>query len=367
MIWLILLFITVSINPQTDLIKKYKYMYEGRVNTTPEIGGYFLNKETTNQYLQINYSSYFENQPEFAYECWFNASTFTPNFEIGNRYTGAGNQRSWRYYVSATQFRITYSTDGTGTTVTTVNINYSFNTNTNYHIVAVYVEGVCSLYVNGSYVGMANITGGYFQGSTAALRIGVNAVGTNYAVGKIYLVRYYNFILGSSDVMQLYNNGRPDLVSGLDVSSDCVIELLPDRAGKIGWANSIIINNNMGFGNTHAECYNSPTPLTVNNKIIYDAKSNITGNTTLTNIVPAGYSIKEIIFTTLLNNNFLINISGVTSGGTDILSGYIEDKITYFSDINIFLSMLEPKSIYLQSSDWGGSVIAMSIKMEKIN
>jgi len=140
----------------------------------------------------------------------------------------------------------------------------------------------------------------------------------------------------------------------------CVAEYLPENAGRIGWIETM--------NGLHGSTSGSPICLTAeqSSQVYKDYKSTVTGNTTLTSIIPKRYILKQIIIENTTANTFTLNIGSSTSGGTDIVNGAsIVSGLTTIT-INKTFSLTADQTLYLQSSNWNSSSNNFYFIMEKI-
>jgi hypothetical protein len=96
----------------------------------------------------------------------------------------------------------------------------------------------------------------------------------------------------------------------------------------------------------------------------------ITGDTTLTNVVPAGYLLQYIIFEETAGNAATIDL-GTTDGGNDVFTG----QIIAASDIttvvlNKVFSLSTTTSLYINDdqvgSDWNSASVNVTIVLKKV-
>jgi len=248
-----------------------------------------------------------------------------------------------------------------------------------------------------------------------------------FAPIKMYGFRLFNKVLTESEITQFWNNGRPDLsevpyelrganqttltsgtllygkryridnyVTGDDFTNvgassnatgvefvatgttpanwtngsslrqiGCVLDLKPTNAGSFGWYDA--------SGNQlHGTTYGNPVCLTKDNPNDYvDLKLNITGATTLTNIVPKGYQLESIYFKNTTANAVTGGIKiGTTSGGSDVVTaepvaGNSEGLMTLNKK---FFSSTADQTLYVNAvTSWNGASINLIFRMRKVN
>jgi hypothetical protein len=248
------------------------------------------------------------------------------------------NKRSgsagYQIYLFSNQFNLYLQ--GASTRV----LNYSLVSGASYHInISIQRSSIATIYVNGSSVGTIDVSmdAANIISTTALLAFGSNLSGT-FTTGNYYLSRLYNKALSQSEVTSLYNGQR--------ITDGLVAEYLPSNAGRIGWVETV--------NKLHGQTSGSPLSNNVTDRVNYqDVKTLVTGNTTLTNIVPENYFLREIRIENNTANVFTMNISGVSSGGTDIATTSVAASSTTTLQVN--KSFYAQTTIYLQSSNWNSS------------
>jgi hypothetical protein len=196
-------------------------------------------------------------------------------------------------------------------------------------------------YFNGTLQTTFTLTSVTDLTTTIAMRImgGISSSGERFMSGIFQNLLLYNKALSPSEVTSLYNGQR--------ITDGLVAEYLPSNAGRIGWVET--------SGNKlHGQTSGSPLSNNVTDRVNYqDVKTLVTGNTTLTNIVPENYFLREIRIENNTANVFTMNISGVSSGGTDIATTSVAASSTTTLQVN--KSFYAQTTIYLQSSNWNSS------------
>jgi len=141
----------------------------------------------------------------------------------------------------------------------------------------------------------------------------------------------------------------------------CVAEYLPENAGRLGW-----IETQNGL---HGQTSGSPIAITPEQKSFdyHDVKTFVTGNTTLTSVIPKGYMLKTIVIENTTANAFTLNVGSSTSGGTDVVNGAVisASGLTTIT-INKTFSMSADQTLYLQSANWNSSSSNIYLTMERI-
>lgn len=137
----------------------------------------------------------------------------------------------------------------------------------------------------------------------------------------------------------------------------CIAEYLPRNAGKFGWLET----------QNQIHTVNMNTAIQLSKGIIYrDVKTLVTGNTTLTNVIPKKYMLKQIIVENTTANAYTLNI-GTTSNGTDVANGVaVGSNALVTINVNKMYSMTTDQTLYAWSSAWNGSRSNIYFIMEAI-
>jgi len=97
-----------------------------------------------------------------------------------------------------------------------------------------------------------------------------------------------------------------------------------------------------------------------------DIKLSVTGNTTLTDVVPKEYRLKGILFNNTTANTVVINV-GTSSGGTQVINAQsVPQGLTFVSLANIF-SLTADQTLYVSSLDvdWNSASVNVELSMSK--
>ncbi len=129
-----------------------------------------------------------------------------------------------------------------------------------------------------------------------------------------------------------------------------VLDLKPSGAGNNAWVGTL------GGASVIANTSGSPIVIGKGELETYkDGQNGITGDTTLTDIAPAGYRIKSIYWKETAGGSATVNI-GTTASGTDVVNGLSvtangEGLATISKD---FFSSSSDQTLYISSADWSG-------------
>jgi hypothetical protein len=160
----------------------------------------------------------------------------------------------------------------------------------------------------------------------------------------------------------MYFDGRTlwslDILSIEVKQLGCTYEILPENMGRLG---IIDTSGNASNGNTSG----SPISLGAENRqqIYRDFKGSITGNTTLTNIVPRGYKVSDIAINNTTANTVVINL-GTSSGGTQYINALSIPTGRTYVTLNKYVDA--EQSLFISSSNWNSSSLNLTLYMEKI-
>ncbi|MBX3008605.1 MAG: LamG domain-containing protein [Melioribacteraceae bacterium] len=141
-----------------------------------------------------------------------------------------------------------------------------------------------------------------------------------------------------------------------------VLDLQPQWAGQFGW-----IDNS---GNRlHGQTSGSPIALAVGVNANYkDIKTAITGNTTLTNVIPKEYRIRGILVNNTTANAVTISI-GTSSGGTQVVNAKACGAgLTFINDAEILakiFSLTADQTLFVHSANWNSSSINVEFSLSK--
>lgn len=219
--------------------------------------------------------------------------------------------------------------------------------NTMYHlIISVDRAGDAVCYLNGTEVGRATVSA--VSGdltSTQPLVLGGFSTGGDLTAQKIYHTRLLNFNLLLSDVISLWNNGKP-WESVIDYEDGVVFE-------------TIAYGKNCVFDGTREGNHGNvlPTPavsLEAGTAQEYrDGTRARSSNWAPEGIIPAGYLVKRIIFHNTSASSCTINVGSTTSGGTDVVNGaVVAGGAIVTAEVNKLFSFTASQNLYFESSSW---------------
>ena len=123
---------------------------------------------------------------DYTIECWLyrGGTTGTSNSldqDLIMLWNNTNNRRSWGlYFDSSNNLGLIGSSDGTNSDMGSYH-SYTFpDANAWYHIAAVRISNTVTVYVNGTSIGSATVTGKYYQNEVDNLVVGGQLSGTNY-------------------------------------------------------------------------------------------------------------------------------------------------------------------------------------------
>lgn len=103
-----------------------------------------------------------------------------------------------------------------------------------------------------------------------------------------------------------------------------------------------------------------------NGDIRYDSSLNISSDTTLTDLIPAGFILTNMLIEEINSQEVDINI-GTTVSGYDVLYDQtIDADDSQVLVFDRFFSKTSDQTIYVNSDDWNGSSINIYIQMTRI-
>jgi len=152
---------------------------------------------------------------------WIRLATDTTNSTMISKYQAYSNQRGWLIYIeddgegNPTLAGCLSSTATSGNVTCATSGETTLNTNTWYHIAMTYDDALGSanlkIYINGSNVGSANTTAGFYNNSTN-FRIGARggastATPENFFDGLIDEVAVFDRALSSTEINDIMDNG----------------------------------------------------------------------------------------------------------------------------------------------------------------
>ena len=123
---------------------------------------------------------------DFTIECWLyrGGTTGTSNSldqDLIMLWNNTNNRRSWGlYFDSSNSLGFIGSSDGTNSDMQSFH-SYTFpDANAWYHIAAVRISNTATVYVNGTSIGSATVTGKYYENTVDNLVVGGQLSGTNF-------------------------------------------------------------------------------------------------------------------------------------------------------------------------------------------
>ena len=123
---------------------------------------------------------------DYTVECWLyrGGTVGTDNSldqDLVMLWNNTNNRRSWGlYYDSSGSLGLIGSSDGTNSDIGSYH-SYTFpDNNAWYHIAAVRISNTVTVYVNGTSIGSATVTGKYYENTVDNLVVGGQLSGTNY-------------------------------------------------------------------------------------------------------------------------------------------------------------------------------------------
>lgn len=227
-----------------------------------------------------------------------------------------------------------------------------------YHIIVrVDRNAGCSIYINNFEESLGTNTYSTDDiDNNGDMHIG--RLSSNYFDGEIYLMRIYSDLLIESEIQQAFNNGRPDQTPKFD---NCMLELIPQNAGAFTWRNNV--NQNHGRVDGAAALTKIPNPLVL--------KKSISGDTVLTNAVPAGYKIDMILVDETAGNAVSggLNI-GTGAGGSQVVSAAAVAANAQNVDCTLakrYFSDSASQSLYLNAATaWNSASIDIKILLKRL-
>ena len=144
-------------------------------------GAQNLRAEIVNSNADFNLGS-----SDFTIECWLyrGGTTGTTNSldqDLVMLWNNTNNRRSYGlYYDSSGYLGLIGSSDGTNSDMQSYH-SYNFpDANAWYHIAAVRISNTATVYVNGTSIGSATVSGSFYENTQDNLVIGGQLSGTNY-------------------------------------------------------------------------------------------------------------------------------------------------------------------------------------------
>ena len=156
------------------------------------------------------------NDSPFSVSAWVNI-TGTTSQGIVSKYATNASFREWLFYTTGGNTRLLlYDVNATANTIATSTTTLS--TNTWHHVVCTYngVGGAnanqgINLYIDGAKESVTLAGGNYnaMANTTEPVAIGKHSA-SNYLIGKMDETAIFNTVLSEAQVLEIYNNGRPN-------------------------------------------------------------------------------------------------------------------------------------------------------------
>lgn len=149
------------------------------------------------QYLSIGDTSQsgLDGTLDMTVEAWVKFESLPPfdhNAAFVVKSVSAGDDRSYTFYYSGTDFKLRWVNQSDGYNGTDVGVDWVPSLGVWYHVVAKKSGSSITFYVNGSQLGSVQSGTGTINNSTAPFRIGAHGNGEAYMDGKIDDVRVWN-------------------------------------------------------------------------------------------------------------------------------------------------------------------------------
>jgi len=345
------------------------------------------------------------------------------NSSLTTKWVVAGNQRTYLIDIYNSSLRFIVSEDGVTNKELAFNIS-SYSTNKMLYFLFVYkASQEMAIYINNVkvassiesipssiYIGDANLIAGYY------------ADGGRWLNGNDYMTRFFNCILTESERLHYFNNGKPfeapildwhlggeqtiltsgtltigkkyrivnyisdDNFTNIGASSNATdIEFIATGTTPTKWTNSSqlkklgctyeILPENMGRlgvfdsqNGNHGTTLGSPVSLTAGQRAntYRDIKLTITGNTTLTNVIPKGYKLKDVIINNTTANAVTISL-GTQSSGTEVINAQacgsgLSDGVL----VQKIYSLTADQTLFIHSAGWNSSSLNVTFICERI-
>ncbi len=154
-------------------------------------------ESSSTQYLSIADSGQtgLDGSTDMTVEAWVKFESLPPfdhNAAFVVKSVSAGDDRSYTFYYSGTDFKLRWVNQSDGYNGTDVGVNWVPSLGVWYHVVAKKSESSITFYVNGSPLGSIQGGTGTINNSTAPFRIGAHGNGEAYMDGHIDDVRVWN-------------------------------------------------------------------------------------------------------------------------------------------------------------------------------
>lgn len=172
----------------------------GKVNNCGDFNG------TTAKFVMSNQTPY-NVTSNFSWSFWMNGDAFTGGPVLLSKFN-ASNQSFYFQFDSANNFR--FATSSNGTTQSNGDIPWTPSTSTWYHVVATYTasSNTVQLFVNTASQGTSSTATISIFAGTSAIDFGqYNGGGGNFFDGKLDEIGFWNKVLSTVEISDLYNGG----------------------------------------------------------------------------------------------------------------------------------------------------------------